>query len=101
MTNPKAKDDPKQCPWVLASSENRFDVFLDYKYFDLSLSYSNELSNIQEEEYEKAFLKHSKGEKEISAYIDKTTKIGYGTDTKLGEVYFNLTKNQLTENEIN
>ena len=74
---------------------------MDYKYFDLSLSYSNELSNIQEKEYKEAFYKYSNREDEISAYIDKTTKIGYGTETKLGEVYYYLTKNQLTEKEIN
>ena len=103
MKNPKekpAKDDPKWCPWLLVSSENRFDVFLDYKYFDLSLSYSNDLSKIQVKEYTEAFLKHSIDKDKISAYIDNTTKIGYGTETKLGKVYFNLTKNQLTENEI-
>ena len=62
-----AKDDPKWCPWVLVGSENRFDVFMDYKYFDLSLSYSNELSNIQVKEYTEAFHKYSDGKDEISA----------------------------------
>jgi len=49
----EAKDDPKKllCPWKGTTSENRFDVFMDYKHFDLSLSYSNDLSKIQEEEY--------------------------------------------------
>jgi hypothetical protein len=76
MENPKekpAKDDPKKpwCPWVPVSSENRFDVYMDYKYFDLSLSYSNDLSKIQEEEYTKAFHKFSNKLDEISAFDDK------------------------------
>lgn len=64
-----AQDDPKKpwCPWLLAGSENRFDVFMDYKYFDLSLSYSNELSKIQVDEYTEAFHKYSDGKDEISA----------------------------------
>jgi hypothetical protein len=92
-----AKDDPKKpwCPWVLAGSENRFDVFMDYKYFDLSLSYSNDLSKIQEKEYKEAFHKFSNSLDEISAFDDKK-EIGYGTETKLGEVYYYLTKVQLT-----
>ena len=70
MRDLKANDDPKKCPWVLAGSENRFDVFLDYKYFDLSLSYSNDLSNVQIKEYKKAFLEHSINKYEISALND-------------------------------
>ena len=104
MKNPKekpVKDDPKKpwCPWVLAGSENRFDVYQDYKYFDLSLSYSNDLSKIQEEEYTEAFHKYSNSEDEISALDDKK-EIGYGTETKLGEVYYALTSAQLTKKEI-
>jgi len=40
---------------------------MDYKYFDLSLSYSNELSKIQVDEYTEAFHKYSDGKDEISA----------------------------------
>ena len=39
--------DPKKPDWLPCTSENRFDVYMDYKTFDLSLDYSNDLSNLQ------------------------------------------------------
>ena len=82
--------DPKKPDWLPCSSTNRFDVYMDYKKFDISLDYSNDFSQVQIDNYKKVFNKYSNDNDEISAFNDKKV-IGYGKETNLGEVYFALT----------
>jgi len=37
------KNDPEK-PWVPTGSENRVDIFTDFKFFDLNFEYDNDLT---------------------------------------------------------
>ena len=97
----KKTSDPAK-PWANVGWESKLDVFTDFKHFDVSFEYDNDLTQVQINEIERKWYKvDTQKEGTISVKDDKLEEIAKNVGlTKLHDLYFDLIKKPLTKNHI-